>query len=78
MRAGSGAALGTIEQANDIEPGQLDGAWGPIAAAVADGAADGMMDLLARTGGARLQPNDALLQSAPGSPQANGNEGSQP
>ncbi len=77
-----GAELGSIEQDNTIAPGTLDGAWGPIADAIAAAAADGLLDLLARTDGhapAGLQPPGALIQSAPVPPSQTGDhEGSQP
>lgn len=45
-----GRPLGIINQANILPAGALDGEWGDIAAAIADGGAAGVLDLLARSG----------------------------
>jgi len=41
-----GRQLGTVDQSNRIRAGQLDGPWGDIAYAVAEGAAQGLSQLL--------------------------------
>lgn len=46
--AGRGGTLGEVSQANRVPAGSLDGAWGPAAEGVAEGAADGLFDLLDR------------------------------
>ncbi len=46
--APDGREMGRVEQQNSIPAGQLDGPWGAIAAAAAEGAAAGMNDLLRR------------------------------
>lgn len=43
-----GQRLGVVSQANTVPHGALDGEWGPIAAAIAQGAAQGVIDLLDR------------------------------
>jgi hypothetical protein len=50
VRAVDGAELGAISQSNTVPAGLLDGAWGPIADAVADGAAAGLLALLQAAG----------------------------
>ena len=40
--------MGTVSQANQIPAGQLDRAWGDAAFAVAEGAAQGLTELLAQ------------------------------
>ena len=47
----NGSELGTIQQANDIPKGMLDGPWGDIAFVIAEGAAEGIVDLLRKTVG---------------------------
>lgn len=49
-RAGRTASLGEIDQVNSVPAGSLDGAWGPAAEGAAQGAADGIFDLLDRLG----------------------------
>lgn len=46
-----GSELGIIEQANDIPKGTLDRAWGDLAFIIAQGAAEGIVDLLRKTTG---------------------------
>ncbi|MBT6440877.1 MAG: hypothetical protein HOK61_00495 [Alphaproteobacteria bacterium] len=41
-----GRRLGTISQENTIPAGTLDGAWGPVADAIAAGGADGIVALV--------------------------------
>lgn len=48
--AAEDAFVGQIQQANVIPLGTLDGAWGDIAAVVAVGAADGVLQLLQQAG----------------------------
>jgi hypothetical protein len=45
-----GQRLGIINQANTLPAGALDGEWGAIAAAIADGGATGVLDLLDKSG----------------------------
>ncbi|MFP6744909.1 MAG: hypothetical protein VCB77_06950 [Alphaproteobacteria bacterium] len=45
-----GQRLGVINQANTLPAGTLDGEWGAIAAAIADGGATGVLDLLEKSG----------------------------
>ena len=45
-----GVRLGIVSQNNTVPEGALDGAWGPLAAAIAQGAAAGVIDLLDRSG----------------------------
>lgn len=45
-----GQRLGVVSQANTLPSGALDGAWGAIAAAIADGGAAGVLDLLEQSG----------------------------
>lgn len=45
----NGSELGTIQQANDIPKGTLDRAWGDLAFIIAEGAAEGIVDLLRET-----------------------------
>ena len=47
-RAGDGTQLGQIEQRNRVPAGSLDGPWGPAAQGIAQGAADGIRDLVAQ------------------------------
>ncbi len=47
-RAGDGAQLGQIEQRNRVPAGSLDGPWGPAAQGIAEGAAEGIRDLVAQ------------------------------
>ena len=46
----AGEKLGEVQQGNVIPAGSLDGAWGDVAALIAVGAADGIVDLLAQAG----------------------------
>lgn len=41
-----GGEIGTVDQANMVRAGSLDGTWGAIAEAAADGAATGIAQLL--------------------------------
>lgn len=43
-----GQEVGTVDQSNVITPGTLDGAWGDVAYAIAEGAVDGILALLKR------------------------------
>ena len=45
-----GEKLGEVQQGNVIPAGSLDGAWGDVAALIAVGAADGILDLLRQAG----------------------------
>ena len=45
-----GQRLGIINQANTLSAGSLDGEWGNVAAAIADGGAAGVLDLLDQSG----------------------------
>jgi hypothetical protein len=47
-RAGDGEQLGQIEQRNRVPAGSLDGPWGPAAQGIAEGAAEGIRDLVAQ------------------------------
>ncbi len=47
-RAGDGTQLGQIEQRNRVPAGSLDGPWGPAAQGIAQGAAEGIRDLVAQ------------------------------
>lgn len=44
----NGNEIGTIDQANTVPPGYLDRNWGPVAAPIADAAADGILELVKR------------------------------
>ena len=46
----SGAELGVVSQSNQVPAGSLDGAWGPIAMAVAQGGAEGVIRILSEIG----------------------------
>jgi len=46
----AGAELGVVSQSNQIAAGSLDGAWGPIAMAVAQGGAEGVIRILSEIG----------------------------
>jgi len=46
VMAPDGAELGVVSQSNTVPPGALDGPWGELAEAVADGGADGVRALL--------------------------------
>ncbi len=48
VRASDGSDIGTIDQSNRIREGALEGAWGLTAYAIARGAADGILEVLAR------------------------------
>jgi hypothetical protein len=63
----NGSELGTIQQANDIPKGMLDGAWGDLAFLIAEGAAEGIVDLLRETSG-RPAGNAIVSQSGGGAP----------
>ena len=41
-----GAEIGVVDQRNQIPKGQLDGNWGPLAALIADGATEGILQLV--------------------------------
>ena len=43
-----GQELGQVDQHNQVPAGSLDGPWGPLAGAIAQGAAAGILDLLKR------------------------------
>ena len=45
-----GKRIGTVNQSNTIAKGTLDGAWGPVAHAVAGNGADGIIAMLERVG----------------------------
>jgi len=45
-----GSRLGEVQQGNVIPAGSLDGKWGDVAALIAVGAADGILDLLKQAG----------------------------
>lgn len=47
----NGNEMGVIEQANDIPKGMLDQPWGDLAFIIAQGAAEGIADLLLKTSG---------------------------
>lgn len=46
VKDAKGESLGTVSQKNEIKPGELDGAWGPNADAVAAAAAQGIVKLI--------------------------------
>ena len=48
--APDGARLGTVSQSNAVPAGSLDGAWGPVARAVAENGAHGIVAMLRRIG----------------------------
>ena len=48
VRAPNGKVLGTIEQSNVVEPGSLDAGFGPAALPAAEGAAQGIFNLVRR------------------------------
>ena len=48
VRDAAGSELGVVDQANRIPRGSLDGAWGETAEAVAYGAAEGILAILAQ------------------------------
>jgi hypothetical protein len=43
-----GTQLGQVQQQNDVTPEFIEKAWGEVASAVADGAAEGLVDLIER------------------------------
>lgn len=45
-----GAELGSVSQGNFVEAGSLDGPWGTVALAVAEGGADGVIQILSEIG----------------------------
>lgn len=53
VTARDGQELGKVDQRNLVPAGSLDGAWGPMAGAVAEGAAAGIIDLLNRAAAAK-------------------------
>ena len=59
--AGRTSSLGEISQANSVPAGSLDGPWGSAAEGAAQGAADGLFDLLDRLGGAGGRGPSAIL-----------------
>ncbi|MDP6817865.1 MAG: hypothetical protein QF449_07465 [Alphaproteobacteria bacterium] len=46
----NGARIGTVNQSNTVPSGTLDGAWGPVARAVAENGAQGIVAMLERIG----------------------------
>ncbi len=46
----NGARIGTVNQSNTVPSGTLDGAWGPVARAVAENGAHGIVAMLERIG----------------------------
>jgi hypothetical protein len=50
-RAGDGLELGRVDQQNRIPAGSLDGPWGAAARGIAQGAVQGIRDLVERFGG---------------------------
>lgn len=48
MKAPTGEFLGNVHQSNQVPRGSLDGEWGPVAFDAADGAAQGIVALLAK------------------------------
>ena len=48
--APDGARIGTVSQSNAVPAGSLDGAWGPVARAVAENGAQGIVAMLRRIG----------------------------
>lgn len=61
----NGGEFGTIEQANDVIKGTLDRPWGDLAFIIAEGAAEGILDLLRRTAG-RARSEGGVNASATG------------
>ncbi|MGE5540007.1 MAG: hypothetical protein ACM30I_15425 [Gemmatimonas sp.] len=59
--------VGKVEQANDVPPGLLRGQWGDIAFAIADAAADGVVNLVDEAAAAP-QPESAAPESAASAP----------
>ncbi|MSO89876.1 MAG: hypothetical protein EXQ89_07940 [Rhodospirillaceae bacterium] len=51
-----GSRLGVINQENDVPAGTLDRAWGDVAVAVAEAAAEGVADLFSRLGNVAQRP----------------------
>lgn len=49
--ARNGQELGRIDQSNRVPAEQLEGSWGPLSSAIAQGAAAGILDLLDQVGG---------------------------
>jgi hypothetical protein len=47
----NGSEIGTIRQANNVPKGTLDQPWGDLAFIIAQGAAEGIVDLLRKTAG---------------------------
>jgi hypothetical protein len=52
VKGPGGEQLGDLEQANDIKAGALNGDWGGVAHVIALAASEGILDLIARAGGA--------------------------
>ncbi len=52
VKGPGGEQLGDLEQANDIKAGALNGDWGGVAHVIALAASEGVLDLMARAGGA--------------------------
>ncbi|MBM86191.1 MAG: hypothetical protein CMM47_09230 [Rhodospirillaceae bacterium] len=46
VRTSDGVTIGHVTQENKVTRGQLDGRWGSVAIAIADGAANGIADLV--------------------------------
>ena len=46
VSAPDGAEIGVVDQRNQIPKGQLDGNWGQLAALIADGAKEGILQLV--------------------------------
>lgn len=51
VRRPDGETVGRISQANSVPAGSLDGTWGSVAPVVANGAADGLIDLIRKASG---------------------------
>jgi len=56
MLGPSGERIGVVSQRNAVAAGRLDGAWGAIAEAVAEGGAEGVIDILRKVGPIRPPP----------------------
>jgi len=70
MSAPDGTEVGKATQENIIDAGSLDGAWGPVAAIVANAATQGVDDILSRTRQIRaaeaIVHKDRVLPRIPG------------
>ena len=64
----TGGELGTIEQANDVLAGTLDRPWGDLAFIIAEGAAEGILDLLRRTAGQAPSKGEVNALASGGGP----------